>query len=621
MRFFDPIHLLWLLLLAPVIIFFYLLKLKRREMVVSSTLLWSHLVKDVQANAPFQKLKKNLLLFLQLLIACLAIFALARPAYFAKSLGGGSVVVILDGSASMQSRDAGAGERAERFAEAQARALRMVADMRGGDRMMILLATSRTHRLTAFTSDKNVLRRAITQAEARDTTTNLRDAVLLAVSAGGQQQGNRIYVLSDGAFPDMDELDTRGSEIEFVKFGSRSNNVGIVAMDVRRGYQEGEGYQLFVAVRNYAAAPRKCNLEFYRDEALIDVRPVELPAKDTLTGFSEKAEVFQNLSETTGILRARLDSRDDLAADDEAFAQLSPRRDLKVLLVTSGDLYLRKALNLDPHVQLSETTPDAYQQQGDYDVVVFENSGPKKVGPGNHLYINCGGPTAPVEIKGRVTNATILDWERTHPAMRFVSMSRLQLPEALTATKKPWAIQLAEHEGGPAVAVGEKGGTKSAYVGFPLLKTDFPLRVAFPIFFNNLIQWLAAAPGGAEGLQLRAGETAPVPMPGGVTGATVTDPAGRRYTVTPEGRTLYFADTEHTGVYKVRAQGVSQDFAVNLLSRDESASAPRDKIQFGHRPVISGVGNTRTAREVWRWLVLLALVVLGIEWWVYHRRI
>src|ERR687883_199781 len=143
MSFAAPASLLWLLLLFPIIIFFYLLKLKRREMVVSSVLLWSHLVKDVQANAPFQKLKKNLLLLLQLLIAILSILALARPAFFSQSLGGGNVVVILDGSASMQSRDA----RGSRFEQAKATALKMVGDMRGGDRMMVVLATSRTHRL------------------------------------------------------------------------------------------------------------------------------------------------------------------------------------------------------------------------------------------------------------------------------------------------------------------------------------------------------------------------------------------------------------------------------------------------------------------------------------------
>src|SRR5438067_2372965 len=75
----DGISLLWLLLLVPVIVFLYLLKLKRRSVTVSSVLLWSRLLKDVQANSPFQKLRRNLLLLLQLLIVALAIFALARP--------------------------------------------------------------------------------------------------------------------------------------------------------------------------------------------------------------------------------------------------------------------------------------------------------------------------------------------------------------------------------------------------------------------------------------------------------------------------------------------------------------------------------------------------------------
>src|SRR3569833_560636 len=150
MKIFEPWNLLLLTLLVPVIVFFYLFKLKRRDVVVSSVLLWSHLTKDVQANAPFQKLRKNLLLFLQLAIATLCVFDLARPAFFTQALGGSNVIVILDGSASMESHDA----RGTRFDEAKATALRMVGDMHGGDRMMVLLATSRTHRLTSLTTDR-----------------------------------------------------------------------------------------------------------------------------------------------------------------------------------------------------------------------------------------------------------------------------------------------------------------------------------------------------------------------------------------------------------------------------------------------------------------------------------
>ena len=617
MKIFEPWNLLLLTLLVPVIVFFYLLKLKRRDVVVSSVLLWSHLTKDVQANAPFQKLRKNLLLFLQLAIATLCVFALARPAFFTQALGGSNVIVILDGSASMESHDA----RGTRFDEAKATALRMVGDMHGGDRMMVLLATSRTHRLTSLTTDRNELRSAITTATPRETTTNLRDAILLAVSAAGQQQQSRIFVISDGAFPPLDDVDTRGSEVQFVKVGSRADNVGSVAMDVRRSFKQQSGYQMFVAVRNYGAQPKKCNLELYRGDALIDVRPLDLPAADPVNHFSEKAEVINDLPDATGILRARLDSKDDLPADDEAYSQLMPQRDTNVLLVTEGDVYLQKALLLDPHIHLSQVSPGAYRGEDNFDVVIFENVAPKKVGPGNHLYINCGGPTAPVDINSKITNATILDWDRVHPVMRFVKFSQLQLPEALTATKKPWAVGLAEHEGGVAIAVGEKAGVKSGYVGFPLLRTDFPLRVAFPIFFNNMVQWLAAKPGRTEGIQLRTGGTAPIDIPARLTQVTVTDPDGNKYPVRSEGRLGYFSETERRGIYQVDGKNFHQEFAVNLLSRDESATAPQQRIQFGRRPILAGTGTTRTAREVWWWLLFAALVVLGIEWWVYHRRI
>jgi Ca-activated chloride channel homolog len=133
MSFLAPLSLLWLLLLAPIILFFYLLKLKRREVEVSSVYLWSQLIKDVQANSPFQKLRKNLLLLLQLLIVAFLVFGLARPFLSVRALGGENVVVILDGSASMQSRDGsdGALPGGTRFDAAKRAVLRMVEGPKG----------------------------------------------------------------------------------------------------------------------------------------------------------------------------------------------------------------------------------------------------------------------------------------------------------------------------------------------------------------------------------------------------------------------------------------------------------------------------------------------------------
>ena len=54
------------LLTLPGVVLLYFLKRKRKEQVVPSTLLWRRAINDLRANSPFQRLRKNLLLLLQL---------------------------------------------------------------------------------------------------------------------------------------------------------------------------------------------------------------------------------------------------------------------------------------------------------------------------------------------------------------------------------------------------------------------------------------------------------------------------------------------------------------------------------------------------------------------------
>ena len=61
MSFLTPLFLLLGLLAGPIVLM-YMLRLRRREITVSSTLLWQKLLRDREANAPWQKLRRNLLL-------------------------------------------------------------------------------------------------------------------------------------------------------------------------------------------------------------------------------------------------------------------------------------------------------------------------------------------------------------------------------------------------------------------------------------------------------------------------------------------------------------------------------------------------------------------------------
>src|ERR671928_251779 len=100
MPFATPLALLGLLF-VPAVVAMYLLKLRRDEAIVPSTLLWQRLVADLEANAPWQRLRRSLLLFLQLLLVALLALLAARP-FLERPAGlAGDLVVVIDTPASM----------------------------------------------------------------------------------------------------------------------------------------------------------------------------------------------------------------------------------------------------------------------------------------------------------------------------------------------------------------------------------------------------------------------------------------------------------------------------------------------------------------------------------------
>src|SRR5690348_15722976 len=135
MAFLTPIALLGALLAIPIVLL-YMLRLRRREVVVSSTFLWQQIVRDNEANTPWQRLRRNLLLLLQLIILALLVLALARPFITVPAVSTGQIELLLDASASMNASDMPNGET--RFDEAKRQALSIVDTLGQNDTMTII---------------------------------------------------------------------------------------------------------------------------------------------------------------------------------------------------------------------------------------------------------------------------------------------------------------------------------------------------------------------------------------------------------------------------------------------------------------------------------------------------
>jgi len=97
---------------------------------------------------------------------------------------------------------------------------------------------------------------------------------------------------------------------------------------------------------------------------------------------------------------------------------------------------------------------------------------------------------------------------------------------------------------------------------------------------------------------------------------------------------LGFQDTEQLGVYDVLVGGRrAKQFAVNLFDRPESDVALRvrqegedslntvESLEIGYVDVAAQPSQTDVRRELWKPLLLLALVVLLLEWYIYNRRV
>lgn len=632
-----PASLLLGLLAAPIIVL-YMLRLRRRRVTVSSTLLWRQLLRDREANAPWQRLRRNLLLFLQLAILTALVIALARPYLPIPNLARGNSVVLLDASASMQATD-GATDTADtgsvppmtRFETAKAEILQQINGLGGSDRMTLIHVGRTPTVLAATTNDRDLLRQALATAQPEAGTADWDAAFALAAGAAQGYREPQIIVASDGGLPSG--LPPLSAETHFIPVGRAADNLALSALATRN---DESGPVLLAQATNHGDTAVGSLLSLTIDGALFDSRRIFIPAAASI---SLTWNLLPDAKEIQAELLPDDPTQDLLPLDNRAFAVNQNNATTRTLLVTEGNLFLEKLFAILPGVEAFKAGPDdaAIEEIGsDYDLVVYDSVTLPATPPTADLLIINPQPAAEVEttveqwlpVTGTFT-ATVAVRLSDSPLLQFVDWRNVNIQQA-QQIEAPWAETLVEAAGGPLLLTGERIGRRVAILTFDLRQSDLPLQIAFPVIMANIVAWLSPGQVLNSDGRLAPGEPVELAPGASATAISVIKPDGTVWqtTLAAETQPVLFSETESTGIYQVQIKDASGTreagrFAVNLFEPAESQIRPAQSIRVGSETVGDG-NSSQTSQptgqeELWPWLALAAFLILLIEWWVYHR--
>ncbi len=625
----TPLALIGLLSL-PLIIAFYMLRLRRRDVKVGSTFLWQQLVRDVEANAPWQRLRFSWLLLVQLLIAALVVGAAARPFTATESDLAANVVLIVDTSTSMA---AGEGE-GDRMAEARDRARGVIERLPEGGRVTVVAAADTASVLLSESADRAAALEAIAAVEASQAPGDLTDAFALASALAARDSDSTVVVVTDASGDRLPEVGI-GAPVLVERVGATDANQAVAALSALRR-AGGAQLDVFVAVANHSGSEAARRLEIYADGALVDARELVIPA-------AQRSEaLIGTVPPATSVIEARLAGEDALGIDDRAFALAPDEETTRALVVGPGNAFLESALGLLPRLDLfavgetgyEDALEEADEDGAPYGLVVFDRVAPPSPPTVPALYIDPGEDGPYGTIEGRIESPALDRADPQEPLLRFVDLTAVHIGRAREVAPAAGLRTVVQTVAGtPLLAVGEEGGRRFALIGFDLGESDLPLQTAFPLLMSNLIEYLLPPGDSVMPSSMRLGQAVTALLDERIERVTVTGGAAgessTREVAVRDGR-LTLSAADEIGIQTITAVSDAPELngqlvgrtAVNLFSAEESDITPGDPqrlVDMGRVPSAEA-GPAQPARAEWWWpLALAALALLALEWLLFHR--
>lgn len=589
MRFFNPLA-FWGLISIPIILLIYLVKPKPKEIIIPSTKLWKQVLKTQASNSHLKKLKKDILILLQILAVLFCIITMAKP-YIPKVSTVQSYIIVLDSSLSMQATD----KSPNRFEYAKQQIYEFIQNLKPDSKISLIVSNENPYILFNFVDSKNISKDLIKSLEVSDTVPNLEMTSSLLEMLNNQNESN-IYIFSDNSDYKLDNLD-----YNTVLIGDSIPNTAITLLSHSISNNQ---ISALVTVKNYGTHTINQAVSLYADDALYDT--VEI----TLTENEEEVVLFDNINLNTNILEARLDDKDNLKLDNYRFDIINTNAKRKVLLSTQNR-FLEKALSI-LDIELYKCNPTQIEDLSGYDLYIFDGVIPKIQPQDGHIFIiNPPNDNEFIKVGDQLDVNNIIVKDKK--LLEFINDIEFQIAKTNQIEVPVWADIIIDSESTPLILAGNLNNQKRIIINFDLNNTDLPLKKEFPILIYNLVNWFIP-----ENLTLSdniiCGDTINLELKPNILSAKIITPNNKIVNLNPQ---LPFADTLKAGIY-ILEQTLDNEilynkFVVNIETSESNLLRDNNIVSMSEH---SDLKLDKNLSNLFLNLMILSLI---LEFYLYAR--
>ena len=601
------------LLAIPVLLFIHAWKPKPKEVKVGNLFLWQEALKERSGRLTFKRLKKNLPLILQILIVILAALALAEPNFTYLRIKKGNMILVIDTSASMKART----KLGTRFDLARKKALELIDQKEQGQKFLIVEAGAKPIVRDGFLESSTQAQNIVQKLQPSDAPVQLAPALYLALSFVDPAKRDLVYLVTDGAGENLSELIKNHPVVKPIIVSGGEHNVGITKFEFRQQFDRSNQYEFMLEVKNFARIPLESVLRLSIDNVILFDNTITFEARE------KKLLVLPYSGLINGIAKASIEIDDDFTTDNQAFLSLNAAKDVWVLLVSKGNLFLEKLLAAYPNFSVNsvkEIIPSSWPEQtARHDIVIVDRMDFPEIEKGNFLLIDSYSPAIPIIKTGKVQRPEVLTWNRRSLLTADLNLSGLIIQESSDLRVDKRAQPLIESSRTGLMYSYSEGALRAVFFGFDFTRSDLPLKIAFPVMMSNIFHWLNPHKLEFSVLQTQTGRFFDIYLKPQTDVFYTRAPLEKWKRQEANTNPFRYVNTHKVGVYTIAENDRQRHFTVNLFDESESDIIPKPLVTLPDRPAVGLDKAQRHTLPVWMLFVLLGGGLLMLEWYAWLK--